>query len=212
MWVSRAHFTDGETETGRLGPLLEPRSRPVAGSAQLPRRLREGQVACKELSGRQCCGSARGARRAEGAAGGSGSGAGSWGWRREVRGRERGSDREIETRRSEPRTEPQPALGAQRPRHPGAGACAGPRRGPGHPQCRPPASPPERHARQSLAFTSSRLRPPPRLAGWRRHRLLVPGHRCRRCCNPERTLFHFPAGGAEDAPCTRPKEINPEPG
>ena len=28
-------------------------------------------------------------------------------------------------------------------------------------------------------------------------------------CNPGRTLFHFPAGGAEDAPCTRPGEIAP---
>lgn len=36
-------------------------SRPGTGSAQLPGRRREGQVACKELSGRQCCG----ARRAE---------------------------------------------------------------------------------------------------------------------------------------------------
>ncbi|XDA85470.1 hypothetical protein R6Z07F_015247 [Ovis aries] len=75
--------------------------------------------------------------------------------------------------------------------------------------CRPPASPPERQARRSPVCTSSRLRPPPRLTGWRRHRLLVPGHRCRRCCNPGRTLFHFPAGGAEDAPCTRPEEIAP---
>lgn len=40
-------------------------SRPGTTSAQLPRRLREGQVACKELSGRQRCGSVRGARRDE---------------------------------------------------------------------------------------------------------------------------------------------------
>lgn len=70
------------------------------------------------------------------------------------------------------------------------------------------ASPRARQARRSPAFTS-RLRPPPQLAGWRRHRLLVPGHRCRRCCNPGRTLSHFPAGGAEDVPCTSPGEIAP---
>ncbi|OWK15449.1 hypothetical protein Celaphus_00000189, partial [Cervus elaphus hippelaphus] len=71
------------------------------------------------------------------------------------------------------------------------------------------SSPPERQARRSPVCTSSRLRPPLRLTGWRRHRLLVPGHRCRGCCNPGRTLFHFPAGGAEDAPCTRSGEIAP---
>lgn len=40
-------------------------SRLGTGYARLPGRLQEGQVAFKELSGRQCCGSVRGARRAE---------------------------------------------------------------------------------------------------------------------------------------------------
>lgn len=58
-------------------------------SAPLPGRLREGRAACKELSGRQCCGSVEeraGLRRA--AAGGGG--AGSWGWSRAAQGSERG--------------------------------------------------------------------------------------------------------------------------
>lgn len=64
-WASSAHFPDEETEGGRLKPVPTLRSRPGTTSAQLPGRLREGQVACKELSGRQCCGSVRGARRDE---------------------------------------------------------------------------------------------------------------------------------------------------
>lgn len=57
------------------------------------------------------------------------------------------------------------------------------------------------------------LCPPPRLAGWRRHRLLVPGHRRRRRrCSPGRTLSHFPAGGAEDAACSSRGEIASGPG
>ncbi|XP_044937151.1 translation initiation factor IF-2-like isoform X2 [Mustela putorius furo] len=120
--------------------------------------------------------------------------------RRRARGTAAGARRPAPSRRPRP---PCPGLAIPRP---GGRARSGPRPGAGHPQCRPPG----RQARGNRASTSRR-RPPPRLAGWRRHRLLVLGRRCRRCCNPGRTLLHFPVGHAQGGPLRQPRRAAPHP-
>ena len=181
-----AHFRDEQRETGRLRG-----------------RLREGQVARKELSG----GSAvvpRSKRSVE---------ARCWRRRRRRRGElgpetgspssERGSARggEREARRPEPGAQPPPAPGVP-PASPFPGrvaarglvAARGTRSA-----ARPPARPGAR-----LAGARLPLRAVARLPGSRRHRLLVPGRRC----NPGRTLLHF-AGRRAGCPLHQPRRAGP---
>lgn len=147
-----------------------------------------------------------GLRRAAGE-GGSGSGAGSSGSRDVKSGSERAREEAARRRGGrEPRAQPGPRPALQpRPRHPRAGACAGasPWRGAPAGYARPPAA--RALSSQEPVCTSSRLRPPPRLTGWRRHRLLVPGRRCRRCCNQDAHSSTFPLE-AQRMPAPDPKK------
>lgn len=194
------------------------RSRPGTGSAQLPGRLREGQVACKELSGRQCCGSVRGARRAEAllAAAAAAAAAARGARAGDVKS---GEERNEAARRQRARREAagarallQPAPRARRARAPQGRVCArglAAARGP-RSAARPPARRSARlaRARLSLPLASARL-------------LGSPAGVATFSSSPATAVvaaaiqdahFHFLVGDTEDPPCNRPGEIASGPG